>query len=383
MKIRTKPGVPLPIPMPEPLLVEMPERIESSEELFEWVEKVEAEVARQRSETLNHLLRTELANDPDPKVRALVSLAVELVRKSENQEEQMADLRRQLAASEARASKAEAREDKLHKMLAEVMETAKSLAETNASLAAVQPAAPKVIEPDAVLDRAPEVEAVAKKDERGVIEKAVGAYSDAWKEHPVLMGAAHLLGIYAVTASSERDAALAELAEAEDSNADLWEDLISSQDEAEDLSAENDSQAMALAEAENRPELAASPTTEVHVHEASRLDDEQLEALGGRVDRAVLSELRSNPKRYRGEKGDAGKAGKAGKQGRDGRNAKAVRETKHVHHHHAPAVKSEAKPQRTVEVRHTTHVIKPTQKVGPMSPGTRRLIDAMNRLNSK
>lgn len=357
----------------------VPERIESSEQLFEWVEKVEAEVVRQRSETLTHLLRTELANDPDPKVRALVSLAVELVRKSENQEEQMADLRRQLAASEARASGAETREDKLHKVLAEVMETVTRLAETNASLAAVQPAAPKAIEPDAVLDRAPQVGALAQPDTRGLIER----YTDAWKEHPVLMGAVHLLGVYAVTAASERDAALAELAESEDSNADLWEDLISAQDEAESLSAENESQAMALAEAENRPELAASPTTEVHVHEASRLDDEQLEALGGRVDRAVLSELRSNPKRYRGEKGDTGKAGKAGKQGRAGRNAKTVRTTRHVHHHHAPPVKSEAKPQRTVEVRHTTHVIKPTQKVGPMSPGTRRLIDAMNRLNSK
>jgi len=361
----------------------VPERIESSEELFEWVEKVEAEVERQRSEALNQLLRAELADDPDPKVRALVSLAVELVRRSGDQEEQMADLRRQLAATEARASKAEAREDKLHRMLADTMETAKHLAETNARLAAVQPAAPKVIEPDAVLDRAPEVGAVAKKDERGVIEKAVSAYADAWKEHPVLMGAAHLLGLYAMRSSGERDEALVELAEAEDSNAALWDSLFASQEELEALAEEKEAQAMALAEAENRPELAASPTTEVHVHEAPRLDDEQFEALGGRLDRAVLSELRSNPKRYRGEKGDTGKAGKAGKQGRAGRNAKTVRTTRHVHHHHAPPVKSEAKPQRTVEVRHTTHVIKPTQKVGPMSPGTRRLIDAMDRLKSK
>ncbi|GAI92435.1 unnamed protein product, partial [marine sediment metagenome] len=252
------------------VLALVPDHIEDSEQLAEVVGAVEAEVAKQRSDAMAHLMRLEMRDHPDPAVRSLVSLCVELVSTVDEQRKTLAELRKQLDTSNARAERAEVAEDKALEMLREVMQTARKLAETNASLSATQTAAVEVVEPDAVLDKAPEVGAVAKKkNKRGVIEKAVSAYADAWKENPVLMGAAHFLGLYAVGVAGERDEALGELVEAEDSNAALWEDLMASEEEAEALAEENESQALALAEAESRPDPVSSPTTEVHIHEAS------------------------------------------------------------------------------------------------------------------
>jgi len=362
----------------------VPDHVSSSEELVELVELVQAE-SDSLMEDADRATFEGLLNHWDEDVRLLAGSSLNLLDGVKAHREQIESMRSEVQAAAERADKSEARTDEVLKTLKETVKLSQQLAEENARLRAIieqgavtaQPVARQVVEPDAVLSKAPEVGAVSKPDTRGVIERAVTAYADAWKEHPVLMGAVHFLGLYAATTSGERDEALGELAEAEDSNAALWEDLFASQEEIEALAEANESQALALSEAENRQELAPNPTTEVHIHEAPRLDEDQLDQLGGRVDRAVQTELRTNAKRYRGPKGDRGAKGQAGKQGRAGRNAKTVRTTKHVHHHTTTHLKSEAKPQRSVEVRHTTHTLKPTLNPGKMSAETEALIRMM------
>jgi len=354
-----------------------PGTIESADDLARMMDEAAAEMQRQRNETLAHTLRSELGNHRDPLVRELVKLATELIRTTDEQGKRLAEARREL-------ERVEAHTDKVQKVLDESMSLANRLAETNARLtAALAGVQPEAIDPAAVLDRAPQVGTLAKPDTRGAIGRTWDGYWDAWKEHPFLMTLGHVAGLKLAQTVSELNAARDELEESAAFNVDLFDALGVAQDENEALAAEAEIQVRELNAARDELEEAERrqhQTTEVHVHEAPRLDDAQFEALGGRLDRAVQTELRTNAKRYRGEKGDRGAKGQAGKQGRAGRNGKTVRTTRNVHHHHISTLKSEAQPQRAIEVRHTTHVLKPTQDVGPMTPGTRRLVDAINRL---
>lgn len=356
----------------------VPQSVETEEELQAAVSAVEAEI-EQRQDESRRLLFANLREHYDPTVRELAALTEDLLEDSQRLREQLTEAKDAADAATRRADEADARTDKALEAARNTVALSAKLAETNerlqARLDALNPS--EAVQPDAILAKAPEIGTLAKPDSRSGLRRATDAYLDAWKEHPLLMGAGHLGGFWMFRAIRDGLQAAKDRDAAEDANDDLWDHLMAQVEQNESLSAEVEDQAQAVSEAQEQARLAASPTTEVHVHESPRLDEEQFKALSGRVDRAVQSEMRTNAKRYRGEKGAPGRDGKAG---RDGRNAKTVRTTQHVHHHTTTHLKSEAKPQRTVEVRHTTHVIKPTQKVGPMAPSTQRLIAAMDKL---
>jgi len=363
----------------------VPESVDSKDDLLKVIDDVDDACQRTQKEFEGAALERLKYEHPDPEVRWLAGVTAEALTQNrdlnkllaeqrvtlkkvwEKKEHVQADLDEALKTLHAQAKVLQKRKDEALKHKAEM-----------ARLLALTPTSEPSVEVMPEGFSVGEV-AVAEPDTRSTLQKLTDGYMDAWRDHPLMMGVIHFAGLALATSRSENRALQMDLEDALDDHDEALDALWSADDRNEELALEVEDKALALEKSDaRRAELEGRSTTQVHVHEASRFTDGQLETLSarleGRVDRSVQSELRTNTARYRGARGDRGTAGK---QGRDGRDGKSTHTTNDVHHHHHPVIKSTTKP---VEVRRVVQTLQPRTPPGGQTEGTRRLIESMNRL---
>ncbi len=371
-----------------------PASIDSEEDLLKVIKSVK-DVANEAARFDEALAMERLkTSHPDPAVRELAKLSEQV--KDELSEcigslvKMEADLKASISGElESRRDLFKCRAALLvqEKVINQQLDAIRSMFEINERLKvenerlrALGPSSDRTVE---VMPEGFSVGEVAERDSRSILQKLADGYWDAWRDHSLLMGAAHLAGLWVATSRSENRALREALDDSIDENEETMLGLWAAQDENEALALEVEDKTLALQKSDaRRAELEGRSTTEVHVHEGSKFSDGQLETLGsrleGRVDRSVQTELRTNTAKYRGARGERGTAGKQGRDGRDSRSTHT--KTDVHHHHHRPIVKSTTKP---VEVRTEVITLQPRTPPGELTDSTKRLIDSVFKKDEK